>query len=42
MGALLAIAVQRAEIALDEAPMPAAQLELLRPKLLLRLAARLA
>jgi hypothetical protein len=40
--ALLAIAVQRAEIALDEAPMPAAQLELLRPKLLLRLAARLA
>jgi len=40
--ALLAIAVERAEIALDEAPMPAAQFELLRPRLLLRLAARLA
>jgi hypothetical protein len=39
---LMEIAVEQAEMALDETPVPTAQLDLLRPRLLLRLAARLA
>jgi hypothetical protein len=39
---LMETAVEQAEMSLDETPIPTGQLEMLRPRLLLRLAARLA